>query len=206
MRIFFVFLACIIGICFAQQTQKPNEAEWILRLDQDGVLIFTRPMPDNPVDEFMALTLIDGNIDSAFAMIADPVRFLSMDPLTARAELLNQVDSAECYVWYEVKMPSIFKPREIVSRIHTSKTSKGYMIVAECDPTYIPPRDGYIRIQKGNYLVGLRTTGPNQFELMYRGYLAPTMKMTVRYANKVLVPSTFERIDGVRKHLKQKLQ
>lgn len=196
-------MALLVGLCHAQEASSPEA--WELRLDQSSIQIYTRPMPNNPIDEYKGVTQIPGNIDSAFAVISNISRFLKADPFIERTEVQQKGDSNVFYVWAEMKMPFFMKNRDMVSRIHTSKTSKGYFVMIESQPEAMVEREGYVRIQQAGSIISLQQGENGVFELNYKGYLYPTSDFTANYANKALVTSTYERLASLRKLLVDEL-
>lgn len=115
------FFCGIFSFGFAQTDQAP----WLLRQEDDGIQIYTRSLPDNPIDEVKAITIVEGNIDSAFVLISDLQKFASTDRYIKEVSVISVIDSTDSYIYQIANMPFFMQDRDAVGRMRCSRTNQG---------------------------------------------------------------------------------
>jgi len=157
---------------------------------------------DHPIGEFKGITRVEGDIDSAFAILCDTRRMAEGDHYIRHAEVLSVVDSSEFYACQIVETPIIMRDRDIVMRVHTHKTGSGRFMVSESEPDHIPVKPNLVRQQQLKVFVSLEQLDNRTIELIYKGSVgAVGNDLLVNFTNKAIVNPTFDRLKSMRRQL-----
>lgn len=200
MRAYSLLLSALLSavVFSATAIAQPEENGWTKRLDEDDVLVFSREMPNGAPTEYKAVTMMLGDIDSAYAIVSDFTKLSSSDSHIKSTEILQTISPNEYFVHQIFKMSIWLKDRDIVARVHTQKTSSGYIVFVESYPEYIPAVEGTERIQAYQCIIGLRALSKESFELIYRTSMRfDGGDMVETYSDKIGVNSAFERLKQI---------
>lgn len=190
---------------YAQQTPT---AAWTLINTEDNIAVYSRPNPASPIDEVKSEATLEGNVDTALAKLLDLRTFKSDPSVRYVEELTIAGDSAAKYYYLISKMPFFMKDRDIVMRMHKSKTSQGYFLTYEGVDGIKPPVEGLRRMAGISSFISLQAgESPNTFRIAYKITVGQQDEeisgndLAVKLANKSLPQSAYTRLAGLRKYL-----
>lgn len=181
-------------LSFAQTTEVP----WVLRSNEDGINVYTRPNPSSPFDEVKVVAAIVGKIESAYNLLSNPIKLSSTDPYAREAKILQVVDSTEMYFYQKIQMPFFMKDRDAVVQMNRKRTANGYFLTVNTVEGILPPVEGLMRETGIQIYVSLQSITPETFELTYKLAIKQTTGTPVSMANKIIAESTAERVTAIR--------
>lgn len=182
---------------------QTDENGWVRRIEDADIFVFSREGKEGASPEYKALTVMLGDIDSAYSLVSDFVKLSATDSHIKSTEILQTVSDKEYYVRQIFHMPFFLKDRDMVARVYTQRISSGYIVLVQSEPNYAPVRDGIERIQQYRCLISLRKLGSESFELLYSSSVQMTGGDLVgNYTDKFGVESAFERLQQIQKLVK----
>ena len=154
------FTSLLLILLFVLQAMPLSaQNEWKLKTDKDGVQVYMRGEESSSYKTVKTVCTLKTSLSSVAAILLDVTRTPEWVYGTKACKLLKQESPTTLYYYAEMGMPWPVSNRDFIIRIAMSQHPQTQVITVTATnlPTYIPPQDGIVRIQRSS---GLWTISP----------------------------------------------
>ncbi|MDH4262178.1 MAG: START domain-containing protein [Spirochaetia bacterium] len=193
------FCILISNIVFA-------EDGWELRKNEDGIIIYTRPVKDTPYSEFKANTKVKTSLFSILALWADPDTYVEWMFNCKDAGLLKRETKTALYAYIVSDLPWPLMNREdILFADTTQDPASGIItIVLTGKPDFMPPKPEMVRVQHAYGKVVLIPSGNGEIEVNFNFFMNPGGMIPASIANLNVLEFPFFTLKKMREVVKKK--
>ena len=194
-----LFFSLVVSLLF---TQSAIAAEWDLQREENGITIYTRPVPNSGIREFKGIAEVDHNPQMILALLRDSDRFKTWFPNTPESKLVER--NGNVSVQYSVMdAPWPVSDRDNVLRsvtTHDDATGQIQIQVAAAPDAY-PERPDRVRVKKatGNWI--LEPLSDYKTRVTFQMHLEPGGGIPEWLTNARVVDSPFEALTNLREIL-----
>ncbi len=194
-----LFFSLVVSLLF---TQSAIAAEWELQREENGITIYTRPVPNSGIREFKGIAEVDHNAKMILALLRDSDRFKTWFPNTPESKLVER--NGNVSVQYSVMdAPWPVSDRDNVLRSvtsHDDETGQIQIQVAAAPDAY-PERPDRVRVKKatGNWI--LEPLSDYKTRVTFQMHLEPGGGIPEWLTNARVVDSPFEALTNMREIL-----
>lgn len=194
-----LFFSLVVSLLF---TQSAIAAEWELQREENGITIYTRPVPNSGIREFKGIAEVDHNARMILALLRDSDRFKTWFPNTPESKLVER--NGNVSVQYSVMdAPWPVSDRDNVLRSvtsHDDETGQIQIQVAAAPDAY-PERPDRVRVKKatGNWI--LEPLSDYKTRVTFQMHLEPGGGIPEWLTNARVVDSPFEALTNMREIL-----
>tara|TARA_B100000287_G_scaffold335907_1_gene321530 strand:+ start:3284 stop:3874 length:591 start_codon:yes stop_codon:yes gene_type:complete len=154
---------------FCFETYKFSSSDWELKKEENNIKVYLRKNEINNV-EYLAKTIIKGNIDSILEIILDyDNSHLWMYKLEDSKIIEKNYDSL-FYVYFTMEMGWPLKKRDLVSDVKIDKKDDFISVSLTSVPNYIPEDDNYIRISDSKSVWNLSKISESETKVTLQSY------------------------------------
>ena len=154
---------------FCFETYKFSSSDWELKKEENNIKVYLRKNEINNV-EYLAKTIIKGNIDSILEIILDyDNSHLWMYKLEDSKIIEKNYDSL-FYVYFTMEMGWPLKKRDLVSDVKIDKKDDFVSISLNSVPNYIPVDGNYIRIFDSKSIWNLSKISDEETKVTLQSY------------------------------------
>lgn len=148
-----------ILLCALHSLPLFAQNDWKLKTDKEGVQVFMRGEESSSYKSVKTVCTLKTSLSSVAAILLDVTRTPEWVYGTKACKLLKQESATTLYYYAEMGMPWPVSNRDFIIRISMSQHPQTRVITVTATnmPTYIPPKDGIVRIQRSS---GLWTIAP----------------------------------------------
>ena len=138
------------GACEPRSLPSPTDTDppWKLLRDQNGVLVYSHPMPGSDFAIYKTDTILDASLDSVIAMALDLEHAQEWMPRALSVEVIDYPTNDSITYYTAMDAPWPIMDRDAVTTVKITrdpgKNVTTFTYKAEID--YIPKRPGFIRI------------------------------------------------------------
>lgn len=127
-----------------------KEYPWALRIKDDGVTVYTRPVEGSAMIEFQADIIVDAPIEKVIPLFEDVKGLTVWYHQCIQAQLIKDEDPNDKLVYIVLNLPWPVAKRDSVFRRHRSDDPATGAITYTISalPNEIPKKRGRIRVQK----------------------------------------------------------
>jgi len=145
MRLLF---AIAVAIATAPLALPARAADWELQRDEEGIRVWTRPVPGSAVARFRGETFVRAEIAAVRAVLGDVPRLTEWFPDCVEARTLSKEGDVELrYVVTGAPWP--VDDRDAIYHIETIREPSGLLrIEVGVRPETLPEREGRVRVQR----------------------------------------------------------
>jgi hypothetical protein len=140
------FLILVICLSYSLHQAKAQE-NWRLKLDNDGIRIYTRTFPESKIKAVMVECSVEATLSQMAAVLLD---IKSQDEwfYHTKSVVLLKVSPTEVYYYAELGFPFPFDNRDFVEHIKLTQNPVTRIIAMEVQNVsdYIPQKQGIVRI------------------------------------------------------------
>lgn len=139
-------LAITLFFTFFSASLAQNPNEWILKNDKNGVKVFYRKTSD--VYELKLVTSIKSSLSGLITLLSEVDNYPKWGYKVAESKLLSQKSETESVYYSRLDFPWPLDDRDIImyNRVEQDPVSRKIVASSKAMPTYIPEKDGVIRI------------------------------------------------------------
>jgi len=183
-------------------TQPTFAAEWDLQRQENGVTIYTRPVPNSDIREFKGIAEVDHNAQMILALLRDSERFKTWFPNTRESKLVER--DGDVSVQYSVMdAPWPVSDRDNVLRSvmsHDDETGQIKIEVAAAPNAY-PEQPDRVRVNKANGSWILEPLSDSKTRVTFQMHLEPGGGIPEWLTNARVVDTPFEALINMREIL-----
>jgi hypothetical protein len=188
----------LLFLCAAIAAANTTE-EWSLDKQENGIDIYTRPVPGSGIREFKGVAEVDANIEKILALLKDSSRFKTWFPNTPESKLLAR-DGNVAYQYSVMGTPWPMDDRDNVLRSVTTRDESTGIVGIEITaaPDYYPVQEGRVRVQKAHGTWTIKPIGPDKTHVTFTMHLEPGGGIPQWIINARIVASPFEALTNLR--------
>jgi hypothetical protein len=126
----------------------PNSNPWQAIKDDDGVQVWARSVPDSPVREVKAQSVIEAPVERVWDVIGDLTHYTEFMPYVVEARVLAPAGENARYEYLRIDPPLVSKRDYTLKTVsEVNKDTGVYVRRFEAAPDKgPPPRDGTVRL------------------------------------------------------------
>lgn len=147
-----------------------SQEHWELKLQEDGIQIYTRKTANSSIKEFKAVTVLQAPMQSVIDKITDAEGLKNWNYKTTKSRLIERVSDKELIIYMYNDFPWPVKDRDHISRLTLSKIdSSSVRIDIMSLPNRLPEIEDAIRIEEfsGYWLLEKTTNGVRVTQQMH---------------------------------------
>ncbi|MCK9612896.1 MAG: START domain-containing protein [Bacteroidales bacterium] len=131
-------------------TTTASAQSWELKLDQDGIKIYTRKKTGSGVKEFRGEVIVNSNLSTILALIDSIPAYPKWMYKCTYAERLKKINQASGYSYNIIKAPWPVSDRDVCTYYYVKQdtSSKVVTITMKGVKDYIPEKPGIVRMPK----------------------------------------------------------
>ncbi len=193
-HIFSIFLLFTSTLLLAQ-------TNWTLKKDDNGIKIYTRPVADETLDEYKAITVVNTKIDNVVSeLLTAPNYEDSCEP--GISYYIKQLSDNQHVFYAHKPLPWPIRDRDIITLLTVEKISDlKYKLILESLPDAIPEKEKTIRIKK---LMGywLLEADGNTTKITQQLFVNPEGTLPAFVINNLLIKGPFKTFSELKETLK----
>ncbi|MBD2860273.1 hypothetical protein IB286_14850 [Spongiibacter sp. KMU-158] len=162
-----------------------------------GISIYTRPMPDSPIDEMRVDAVIKAPLSKVQAVLLDHEMRPLWDRLCRYAKKFEAGDSANLLeLYYDFPWP--LSDRDVLLRVDISQTEDHGRIEFIAENEILPLKEGVVRIHHAKTVWELYAVNDHSTQLRAEAHSEPNGPIPAWLINKLSVTQPIENIQALR--------
>jgi hypothetical protein len=149
-----------------------DENPWKPEGTSDGIAIFTRQLPGQPLRDFRGTMQIDAPLAQVAATLADVQTMHEWFYLLDEARFVRGAYTQDSHMYMAIKGIWPVSPRDMVARVlvRQDPITHAVHIDAQSEDNILPPQPGYVRIPEMRSSWTLRPVSANKTEVQIEGH------------------------------------
>ena len=193
-------LICILFLsvsCFAQH----KVTDWDLKKNESDILIYTRRTENSAFKELKSVITIKTSLSSIIALLSDFDSYTQWVYKCGESSTLKKINDTTCTHYQTVVAPWPVSNRDFVVTVKQTQDAKTKIIciTSTGNPTYIPVKDGFVRITLFNAKWTLTPIKDGMVEIDYQLLVDPGGALPAWLVNLAVVDGPFETMVGFKK-------
>ncbi len=200
------FNALIIKILLlAYAPLSAQTGEWKLKKQADGLKVYLRDAENSNIKEVKIETTFDASLSSVIAVLKDVPAYSKWIYKCSTAERLEPGTSTSGVYYCGIDFPWPLSDRDFIARskIRQDSKTKHVFIDVRCVPTYLPEKDGFVRIEKLDIQYEFIPLSDNKVKMNYRLHSDPGGALPAWLINLAVDNGPVNTIKGMREMLKE---
>lgn len=191
-------LACGLALT-SGPVSATTEDQWKLDKQQDGISVYTRPVPGSGIKEFRGEAEISSPLAAVLRVLRDSDGFKNWFPNCPESKLLAREENVS-YQYSVMSTPWPLSDRDNIFRSETkrSPTSGAVEIEVTAAPDYSPERGGRVRVRKARGSWKLEPLSPDRTRVTFTMHLEPGGGIPEWMINARVVGTPFEALTNLR--------
>ena len=195
------YLLCT-GLCVLVllSTTAMADGDWTLRKDEDGIRIYTAPVPDSNFHAFRGETRVESSLSTLMAVQADVAYVTEWLKDCDVSELLTDFSPDGYYAYFQTRSPWPVKDRDYVLRYEIDQDPDSYTVKIsfEAEVGMLPETDECVRLTELSGYWELTPVGPRETEVVYQVSADPGGNVPAWLANRFVVDQPFYSLKRLR--------
>ncbi|MCB2221878.1 MAG: START domain-containing protein [Bacteroidetes bacterium] len=147
-KMLFILILSIITTLFHRDSD-PDNPEWELAKEEDGIKVYTRYIKDSEIRAFRAEALMEGKLSAFVSVFKDVENFPKLFSNNQYSSIIEMQDTIQWhYVITNVPWPLSDRDGIYTYSYKQNYQNKVVMINIAADPDRLPENEGLIRIRK----------------------------------------------------------
>jgi len=183
---------------------SPQNDDWKLEKDKDGVKVYTRFPPGEKYKEFRAITTLEGTISNAVALLGDIQVASDWYAHVKQASVLEKYNSRQSIVHIELNLPFPADDRDMIAFFDFRHDPETGVVEATVtgNPDYAPPLEKSIRILRLNGSWKFIPLDDNKVEVQYQLFSDPRGNLPAWIVNIFIVDDPFRSLRNMQQFVK----
>jgi len=183
--------------CFSQH----KATDWELKKNESDILIYTRHTENSAFKELKSVITIKTSLSSIMALLTDWESYTQWVYKCGASSTLKKINDSTCIHYQTVVAPWPASDRDFVVNVKQTQDPKTKIItiVSTGNPTYIPNKDGFVRITLFNAKWTLIPLKDGLVEIDYQLLVDPGGSLPAWLVNLAVVDGPFETMVGFKK-------
>ena len=183
-------------------TYAENEQKWTLRVEKDGVSVFTQKVKGSQIARFKATTVVEADYEAVKEVILDYPNYPAWYENYKSGTILSDQKSAELIVKFIINAPFPIKDRDSVNQVFINQMDNFITIRLESRPHLVAQTKGQVRMSISSGEWKLIKTG-NQTEVSLTYHADPEIPMPSWIANRYVVQGPANSLLNLKKRIEQ---
>ncbi len=157
------------------QVSVKSQGDWILKKNENGIKVFTRPAIVQKFDELKAECVFGGRISQLAAVLLDVNNHTRWSYKTLKSQLLQTLSPTDFFYYTEIKCPWPFQNRDVVSHFSLKQDIKTRVLTVEARDIkgYLPDKPGITRLVYSRVDWIITPLDKKRFKVEYRVQVDP---------------------------------
>ena len=193
-------LALALGLLVASvEVVRAAEASWSLAREENGIVVYTRPVVGSGIREFRGSAVVAASVDSIRALLRDADHFKDWFPNLSESRLLGREGNV-AYQYYVLDLPWPVSDRDNVLRSETTidSASGRISIQVTAAPDYHPEQPERVRVRRALSQWLLEPVTPGQTRVTFTMHLDPGGGVPQWLINAQVVETPFDALTNMR--------
>ncbi len=203
MKYKYLFLTgCII---FFLSDNSFSQNDWALRLDKEGIKVYSKNLDNSPYKAIKTVCTIDASLSRLTAVLMDINNTTAWVYSTKTATLLSQPAPAELLYYSEVDIPWPASNRDFIvsMKISQDARTKAVTVLADNKPAYLPENKNIIRIPQSYSKWYIEPLSNGQVKIEYILQVNPGGTVPAWLINMFATKGPFESFKNLRNQVKK---
>jgi hypothetical protein len=169
-RLWFAALVLVLGSAAASA-----QADWNLRVDEDGIKVYTSLVPDSKIKGIKAEASFDATAPQLVSLLMDIKTSTDWVYHLKSAVLLKQVSPSELYYYSEVSLPWPAANRDFVAHLTVTQdpVTRVVTIDGPAVPGFVPEKKGIVRVNESVGKWVITPLGNDKVSVVYTLHMDP---------------------------------
>jgi hypothetical protein len=183
-------------LCFDSLAQDG----WKLKTDKDEVQVYIKAEENSSYKSVKTVTTMRTTLSAVSAILLDVLKTPDWVYGTKQCSLLKKESPTSLYYYAEMGMPWPVSNRDFVIRISLSQNpqTKVVTVIATNLPTYIPEKDGIVRIQRSSGRWTISPVGNGMVRVEYILQIDPGGSLPASIVNMFSYNGPFQSFKNLR--------
>ena len=197
------FFPGLIIALTASRAFADDETPWKAEGTSDGIAIFTRQLPGQPLRDFKGTVQIDAPLAQVAATLADVSTMHEWFFLLQEARFLRGAYTLDSHMYMAIKGIWPVSPRDVVAHVlvRQDPATQAVHIDAQSEDGIMPPQAGYVRIPEMKSAWTLRAVSATKTEVVIEGHGHPGGWIPLPIANFVVTTLPRQCLEKLRVHV-----
>jgi hypothetical protein len=155
--------------------KSPNGNDWELKIQKNGVTVYTKSVPGNSVKAVKSVYTLKSSLSALVALVEDVPAYHNWIYHCSHAEILKNEGPAHLIYYQETSVPWPASNRDFIGNLKISQDKKTKIVTVNVDnqPDFIPEKSGKVRLKKFIEKIVIVPKGNGEVELTYELLLDP---------------------------------
>ena len=195
-----VNLICLTLFLSSTNIIACEKEEWTLKIQQDGIAVYTKKVAGSRIDAFKATTMISAEYEKVKEVILDYPNYPKWYQDYKTGEILEQLNQDKIIVRFVIDAPFPIKDRDSVNRVSVQQTDEQIKVTLESAPTFIPHNNKQIRMTVSSGQWTLEKEG-NQTRVTLEYHADPEIPVPSWVSNRYVVQGPAKSLSNLRERL-----
>lgn len=197
-----LILALVLALC-PHAPVLADEAPWQPEGTHDGIALFTRHLPGQPLKDFKGIVQVDAPMAQVAATLADVPTMHEWFYLLQEARFLRGAYTMDSHMYMSIKGIWPMSPRDVVAHVKVRQDPRtlAIHIDAVSEDGLMPPQPGHVRMPAMRSSWTLRPVSATQTEVQIEGHGHPGGWIPVPIANFVVTTLPRQCLEKLRQHI-----
>jgi len=182
-----------------------NDADWVLEMDKNEIMIWTRETGSSRVKSFKAITTLTASVEQLATVLNDVEAYPEWMSDVEYTEVLEEISENERFYYFEVNAPWPVSNRDNIVHFILKKDPKtmGFKVTVIGEASYIPQKPDIVRIpeSKGSWeFIPLENGGS---KVIFEYAADPGGKLPTWAINMFIVDGPFKTLSNLKEFVKQ---
>ena len=196
-KLLLAFILWANMVCFSQH----KITDWELKKNESDIQIYTRHTENSAFKELKSVTTLKTSLSSIIALLSDFESYTQWVYKCGESSTLKKINDTTCIHYQTVVAPWPASDRDFIVAVKETQDVKTKIITitSTCNATYIPNKDGFVRITLFNAKWTLIPLKDGMVEIDYQLLVNPGGALPAWLVNLAVVDGPFETMVGFKK-------
>ncbi|MBI3384472.1 MAG: START domain-containing protein [Aquabacterium sp.] len=202
--IFHILLACLmLAPLLTPFSARADQSVWTLDGDSNGIAIYTRQLPGNPLKDFKGVMEINAPIKQVVATLADVSTMHEWFFLLREARFLQGQGPNDAYVYMAINGIWPVRSRDVVAHVKVRQDPDTLAIYVDVESKdgILPPQAEHVRMPNLKSSWTLRPLSATRTAVELEGHGDPGGAIPMGLANMVVTTIPRQSMDKMRQYV-----
>lgn len=189
----------LLFVCHAAVGQD----ECDLKKSQDNIFVYTCKSPDSKLKSIKATFRIDTRLSVLAALLMDAKNYTQWQYNMIDASVLQKISENDIIYHSEVEAPWPVSNRDLVMHLKITQDPKTKVMIIHIEsiPTFIPEKEGVVRVPKAEGQWVVIPVNKNELQVDYSFIIDPGGTVPTWLINMALAEGPFETFRNLKKRI-----
>ena len=188
-------------LCFFPQGAMAIEYPWQLRLERDGIAVYTRRVEASPILEFKSSVIVNEPLEKVISFFEDETNLIRWYYQCVRAEVVRKNSLGERIFYFVINLGWPVKDRDCVfTQVKSLDPASGVISYNLCAlPETLPRKKGKVRVLFLDATWRFTPLEGNRTEIYFQQHSNPGGSVPVFLVNRLSVEIPFHCLNNLRR-------